>query len=228
MSRRAVSGASKTSCNRRMMLAGPSLFSLGNAELRALAEECYGMAMAQVAEIWTREMVLALPDDGNRYELNRGELIVMPPAKKEHGLVVSQATRLLGNHVAENDLGEVVAEIGYLFRRDPDTVLAPDISFTSKARMAPLTGEYDEIAPDLAVEVASPGNTASDMNEKIVQYFEAGVRLVWLVFPKSRMVHVYHAVDKITVLKGDDLLDGGEVVPGFSIKLSDLFGVLDR
>ena len=76
--------------------------------------------------------------------------------------------------------------------------------------------------------MASPGNTISDMNEKIIQYFEAGVRLVWIIFPKSRMVHVYQAVDKITVLKGDDSLGGGEVVPGFSVKLSELFAVLNR
>src|SRR5258708_32109357 len=95
--------------------------------------------------LYTAKDLEKLPDDGNRYELNRGELIVMPPAKKEHGLVVSQANRLLGNHVVEKDLGEVVAEIGYLLERDPDTVRAPDISFISKARMAPLTVEYEAI-----------------------------------------------------------------------------------
>jgi Uma2 family endonuclease len=184
--------------------------------------------MAVQERLYTAKDLDNLPDDGHRYELDRGELVIMPPAKKEHGLVVLKASRLLGNHVEVNDLGEVMAEIGYKLESDPDTVRAPDISFISKARMAPLTGEYEEIAPDLAVEVASPGNTVSDMNQKILQYFEAGVRLVWVIFPKTRMVHVYYAADKITVLKGDAMLEGGDVLPGFSVRLSELFTVLDR
>ena|SRR5258707_7724329 len=138
--------------------------------------------MAPQERLFSAEDLLALPDDGKRYELDRGQLIVMPPAKREHGLVVLEISRLVGNHVRANDLGQVSAEIGYLLTEDPDTVRAPDVSFTSKARVTPLTGEYDHIPPDLAIEVASPGNTTSDMIEKVEQYFEAGVKRVWVMY----------------------------------------------
>lgn len=168
-----------------------------------------------------------LPDD-RRYELNQGRLIVTPPPKREHGLIMLEVARRVGNHVQENDLGGVVVETGYLLAEAPDTVRAPDIAFTSKARIPPLTDDYDRVPPDLVIEVASPGNTTSDMIEKIEQYFEAGVRQVWVFYPKRQVIYLYTSPDDVKILRGDAVLSGGDVLPGFEVTVSDNFAVLSR
>lgn len=182
--------------------------------------------MATQERLYTAEDLMALPDDDNRYELDEGTLIVMPPPKREHGLVVLEISALIRNHVRASDLGEVVAEIGYLLRENPDTVRAPDVSFTAKARVVPRTDEYDRVPPDLAVEVASPGNTTEDMIEKIEQFFDAGVRQVWVLYPKRRVVYVYISRDDVKILRGEVVLQGGDILPGFEVKVSDIFMVL--
>jgi Uma2 family endonuclease len=178
-------------------------------------------------KLYTAKDLEKLPDDGNHYELDRGVLIEMPPTKREHGLVQAKVLALIYNHVDTHDLGQVTGEIGFLLAENPDIVRAPDISFTSKARATPRTGEYDRVAPDLAVEIASPGNTADDMYQKIVQYFEAGVRQVWVFYSKTRTVHVYTSSRTVAILGDSDMLDGGDVLPGFSVKVGDIFSVLD-
>lgn len=176
---------------------------------------------------YTTEDLSALPDDGRRYELDRGMLIVMPPPKREHGLVLLEISSLIRNHVRAHDLGQVVAEIGYQLSENPDTVRAPDVSFTSKAHLTPRTADYDRTAPDLAVEVASPGNSASDLNEKISQYFQAGVRQVWVLYPGTRTIYIYTSPVKVAILSGEDTLDGKDVLAGFRAKVADIFAVLD-
>jgi len=183
--------------------------------------------MVAQEKLYTVADLDALPDDDKRYELDRGRLIVMPPPKPEHGLVVSRMDRFIGNHVDANHLGRVLAESGYQLSSHPDTVRAPDISFTSNARLQPLTGEYLQVAPDLAVEVASPGNTVDDMNQKIEQYFAAGVRLVWVLYPKTRTIYVYTSARKVTILGLEDTLEGGDVLPGFAVSVREIFAVLD-
>jgi Uma2 family endonuclease len=183
--------------------------------------------MTTAERLYTVADLQTLPDDGKRYELVRGVLIEMPPPGQEHGLVTSEIVRLIGNHVRANDLGRVFTESGYLLSEDPDTVRAPNISFIAKSRLPSLKETYARIAPDLVVEVMSPGNSLDDMNEKIARYFEAGAQRVWLFFPKTRMIYDYHSAKDIKVLDGDDLLDGGDILPGFSVKVSDIFKVLD-
>jgi Uma2 family endonuclease len=169
----------------------------------------------------------ALPDDGNKYELDRGELITMPPPKREHGLVVVKIARVVGNFAEEHDLGEVVSEVGYLLSEDPAVVRAPDVAFTSKARLTPPDGQYDKVAPDLVIEVASPSNTADEFQLKIEQYFAAGTRRAWLFYSNVRAVYDYEAPDKVTILRGDAVLRVGDVLPGFEVVISAIFAVLD-
>src|SRR5260370_15576065 len=142
----------------------------------------------------------ALPDDDRRYELDRGRLIVMQPPKPEHGALVMEIGGFIRDHVRPNHLGRVTAESGYRLSENPDTVRAPDVSFTSNARLTPLSGAYPQVAPDLAVEVASPGNTVDDMNQKIEQYFAAGVRQVWVLYAKTRTIYVYTSARTVTIL----------------------------
>lgn len=167
-----------------------------------------------------------MPDDGFRYELVEGELIRMAPAGAEHGEVTVKITGPLFMHVAANDLGTVyAAETGFKLHSDPDTVRAPDVAFVIKARvrLAGTTKGYWVGAPDLAVEVVSPGDTVQEVEEKVRKWLEAGARMVWVARPRLRTITVYRSLTDIVVLTEKDTLDGGNVVPGFRIAVADIF-----
>jgi Uma2 family endonuclease len=131
----------------------------------------------------------------------------------------------LNNFVLPRKLGIVTGESGAI-RLFPGLVRIPDVAFASwdclPGRKRPRT-PVPHVAPDLVVEVLSKSNTKAEMARKLGEYFHAGVRLVWLVDPKTRSVHVYTAVNRLAVLKGNQSVDGGDVLPGFSLRLSELF-----
>lgn len=132
--------------------------------------------------------------------------------------------RRLANFVAERDLGVVAGEGGML-RLMLDLVRIPDVSYVSWARLPSRQIPQEAVphlVPDLAVEVLSEGNTTEEMARKIRDYFAAGVRLVWFVDPRARRVEVYTAPDRLQVLGGADTLDGGEVLPGFTMPITEL------
>jgi len=135
----------------------------------------------------------------------------------------------LGEHVRRNKLGYVfAAETGFRIGHDPDTVLAPDVSFIRKERIA-VTGipqEFYPEAPALVVEVVSPGDTAEEIDDKMRRWIAAGVEIGWVVYPRGRTVTVYHGLDNIRVLTENDTLDGGTVVSGFTCRVGDLFSAL--
>lgn len=179
--------------------------------------------MAVQERLYTVKELEQLPDDGMRHELLKGRLITMPPPKREHGAVVAWTTVLLTNHVEAHQLGTVISEIGFLVSENPDTVLAPDVSFISTARLPEYTGAYDRLGPDLVVEVISPANTAEEMSEKVEAFFAAGTRLIWIIYPKARRGHVYRSVKEVMILDENDTLDAGDVVPGFSVPVKEIF-----
>ncbi len=171
---------------------------------------------------------LSAANDSKRYELVRGVLIEMAPTGETHGILVNEIAYAITSFVRAGNLGRVLAaETGFLLSEDPAIFRAPDVAFTSSGRVQPRTEKYPTVAPDLAVEVISPGDSQSEMHEKVVDYFRAGTRLVWIVYPRSRAIYVYQAPTQITVLGSDDTLDGGDVLPGFQAKVGDLFAVLD-
>ncbi|MBV9211037.1 MAG: Uma2 family endonuclease [Acidobacteria bacterium] len=176
----------------------------------------------------TAEELARMPDDGFRYELVRGELQPMAPTGDEHGGVTMELAASLHQYVKLNNLGRVyAAETGFQLDSNPDTVRAPDIAFVSQERIQS-TGRiqgYRSGAPDLAVEVLSPGNTKREITEKVKEYFAAGARLVWIVNPKLKTVTVYRSLTDIDVLTEKDMLDGGEVVQGFQISVADIFAI---
>jgi Uma2 family endonuclease len=178
----------------------------------------------------TADELLRMPNNAYRLELVEGELRQMSPAGGEHGFLSNQISWLLTEHVQRNDLGLVFcAETGFQIGRNPDTVLAPDVSFIRKERIA-VTGippEFYPEAPALVVEVVSPGDTAEEVDAKLRRWLAAGVEMGWVVFPGGRSVTVYRALDDIRVLTVDDTLDGGDVVPGFECRVGDLFTALD-
>jgi Uma2 family endonuclease len=174
----------------------------------------------------TAEDLLMMPEDGFRYELVEGELVKMAPTGGQHGVVVINAAAPLASHVKKFGLGVVCgAETGFKINSRPDTVLAPDVSFISRERI-PIGGppsSYWDGAPDLAVEVASPSDSGKGLDAKARRWLEAGAKGVWLLFPRQKRVVIYCAGVPPVTLSEDQTLDGGEVVPGFTCRVRDLF-----
>jgi Uma2 family endonuclease len=174
----------------------------------------------------TAEQLLAMPDDGFRYELVRGELRKMPPAGSEHGYVALNIGSLLSQHVRENGLGRAyAAETGFKLASDPDTVRAPDAAFVSRERVeeAGRVAGYWPGPPDLAVEVVSPGDTHSQVVEKALAWLEAGCRMVLVADPERRTVTVYRSLDDIRIVTEGGTVDGADVVPGWSLPVAEIF-----
>jgi Uma2 family endonuclease len=182
--------------------------------------------MSTVTRLITADDLWQLPQDGLRHELVNGELRTMPPAGFEHGAVGINLTLPLAQHVKEKGLGFVVAaETGFLLASDPDTVRAPGIGFVRAERLQAtgITRHYWPGAPDLAVEIVSPNDTVFGVDEKVQEWLEAGASLVWVVNPRQRTVTVWRPGAVAAILSTEDTLDGGVVVPGFSIKVGTLF-----
>ncbi len=174
----------------------------------------------------TAEELIRMPGDGFRYELVRGELRQMTPAGNVHGRVAMNVGISLGSHVKAHDLGAVyAAETGFRLAGDPDTVRAPDVAFVSRERLeeAGETEGYWPGAPDLAVEVISPGDSYVEVEEKVFGWLEAGTKMVVAVNPRKRSATVYRSLADITVLTETDVLDGGNVVPGFRLAVQEIF-----
>ena len=182
--------------------------------------------MSITTERMTAEELFMMPDDDFRYDLIRGELRKMSPAGSRHGAMAARLTGALVQHVEANNLGEVFgAETGFKLASNPDTVLGPDLSFVVIDRI-PAEGipiAYWPGAPDLAVEVVSPGNTRKEIEEKVNEYLAGGARLVWVINPKQRTVVVHRPSSVPRKLTENDMLDGEEVVPGFQYAILRLF-----
>jgi Uma2 family endonuclease len=174
----------------------------------------------------TADELLTMPDDGMRHELVDGALLAFPPPGARHGYVQLAVASLLRPHVKAHGLGEVFVGIGFVLKRDPDVVRAPDVSFLRADRM-PETGlpdGYIEGPPDLAVEVISPSNTLYEVGDKIAQFLAAGTRLAWVINPRRRTVAVHAPGGPVHVLGDADLLDAADVVPGFRRTVRELMG----
>ena len=181
--------------------------------------------MATKAKLMTAEELLAMPDDGFRYELVRGELVKIAPAGRVHGKRGNRVNYSLSKQVYENNLGEVyLAESGFHLETDPDHVLAPDIAFVSRERevATPDASGFFPGPPDLAVEVVSPSDRLTEAAEKVAEWLAAGTRMVVVVNPRNRTVQS-HTPDGVTELTEADTLDGGDVVPGWRLCVADIF-----
>lgn len=176
----------------------------------------------------TAEDVAALLENGDdkRWELLNGELLTVSPTNQVHTTLTTWIGYLLLDFIGDKDLGDVTGEAGG-FYLDRETILAPDIAFIAIARLTEPTSEkLYYLAPDLVVEIISPGNSAEEMQEKMEAYFKYGTRMIWVIFPKTRAVYYYKSPKQVEVLYADDLLDGGDVLPGFQIPVSRLFARL--
>ncbi len=167
-----------------------------------------------------------LPDeDGVRYELDEGELIRMTFPTPRHNDLVGSIYVLLREHVKSHSLGKVLpSDTGFVLSGDPDTLRGPDVCFVSEPRASGLDMDRNiEGAPDLAVEVVSPSDSAQDLNKKVKQYFAAGCRMVWVVYPVTRDVAVHQADGSSHQVSGKQELTAPDLLPGFAVPVSTLF-----
>jgi Uma2 family endonuclease len=177
----------------------------------------------------TIEQVRALPDDGHRYDVIDGELLRMSPAGRRHARVEMNIGWRLAEHVQQHDLGEVYgADIGFVLSRTPLRMLSPDVSFVRRERLPVVAhpddeDDYLELAPDFAVEVVSPSNTAREMTDKVMAYLETGTQLVWIVEPRRPIVTAHTSDLTAQIHRDDTTLDAGDVLPGFLLHVADIF-----
>ncbi len=165
-------------------------------------------------------------DEAERYEVYAGILREVEPAGARHGEVGVQIIIPLGTWVLGRGLGRVYTELThFVFQRDPDIVLMPDVSFVRTDRLPPEDKREGvmHLAPDLTVEILSPSNRPGEMAEKVELYLRSGVRLVWVVQPRQRTVTIHVPGREPWTLHEFDTLDGGEVLPGFRMSIADIF-----
>lgn len=173
-----------------------------------------------VGTLMTADELLALPDDGGRYELVRGELRKMSPSGARHARVAAQFIASLGAHLKQGSSGAVYATgAGFRIARQPDTVRAPDAAFVRAERVVDTAAFFDG-PPDVAFEVISPGDTYSEIVEKTLDWLRAGVQAVVVIDPRTKSVRVHRADGASNV---EDVLEVDEVIPGWRLPLTELF-----
>ncbi len=198
-------------------------------EATVLAETA--MSTMNPAVVYTAADLIKMPEHEVRYELVAGELRTMTPTGGAHGVVTGNLFGALFQHVQAAALGRLFTEAtGFQLRRDPDTVRCPDVAFVRADRLPSegLGPTFLDLAPDLTVEVMSPSDTVSAVGEKIEEYLAAGVRAIWIVDPANRTVTVHEAGQAVRILREGDVLDGGEVVPGFQSPVAGVFAGVRR
>jgi Uma2 family endonuclease len=177
--------------------------------------------MALETKLVTAEELFRMPDQG-RSELVEGELRTMTPASAQHGRIASRLAVSLGAYIDQHDLGvTLAAETGFIIRRNPDTVRAPDVAFVRQERWNSPEG-YFPGPPDLAIEVISPNDRYSEVKSKVADWLQAGTPLAIVVDPEQQSAEMFTSTSTVSV-DIDGSLDGGAVVPGWTLPLRDLF-----
>lgn len=168
------------------------------------------------------EALIALPENTNKvFEWVDGEIAEKTPSfvpSKIAGWVLT----FINIHLIKNPIGYVTGEQGG-YRLSEDTLLIPDVGYISKARLPEMPEREVLVAPDLAVEVKSPSDSKRAMRQKAERYLKHGTSLVWLVFPEEQRIEVYVPNQDVIELGLEDTLDGGEVLPSFTLAIKELF-----
>lgn len=185
--------------------------------------------MPTVLEEQVAASVLPAPDlDEPLYEVINGLRVEMPPMSAYSSKIASRLVRWAGAFADPLGLGEVVGEVLFRLPLNPDRNRRPDMAFVSAGRWPlnrpmPLRDNAWDVVPDLAAEVVSPNDLAEEIIQKLLEYFQAGVRLVWVVYPQQQLVYVHESPTQVRGLTRQDELDGGAVLPGFRLPLANLF-----
>lgn len=169
------------------------------------------------ADLWNMQ------NDSEDYELIEGVLSPREIPDVAHGIVQAQLGLSLLRHVDDRPSGRVFGRVGVVLTTNPDTVLAPSLAYVQTERLPDDLTWFLPLAPDLAVEIVSPGNTPEKIERKIAIYLQAGTRLVWVVYPRQRQVVAHTPGDAPQVFTESDDLPGGDVLPGLSIPVASIF-----
>ncbi len=173
--------------------------------------------MSTQTKLITADELLAMPRDGNRYELIRGVLIRKMPTGDHHGDTTALISYFITQYTFETGSGATrVGEPGYRLESDPDTVRAPDIAWFATNRVPTGTQGYPEVVPDLAVEVKSPSNSNPEMAAKARMWLSYGSRMVAVADPQHSTFTVFRPDSEPVVLSDNDIFDGDDVMLGFS------------
>jgi Uma2 family endonuclease len=185
------------------------------------------VAVETSKRVWTEEELQALPDNGYKYELVDGELVMSPKNNFEHESLCARLFLALANFNHARHLGAVRgSNLGcWMHNRN---CRAPDISFISKERLQafgfrPSTRKFLPGAPDLVVEVVSPSNTRAEIDARLKDFFASGTKLAWIIRPEEQFVEVCHSPTERMILGLGAALDGGRVLPGFQFSIQELF-----
>ena len=163
------------------------------------------------------------------YELVDGEVVEMAPVFRRHGRTASNINAAFHNYCRRTGAGWSEVEVGYRVRSGPDTVRGPDVSLVLSDQPEDASEESGFVvgAPDIAVEVVSPSNSAAEMERKVAEYLAAGSQRVWVVYPPTQTaphrVVVHHSDSTTVTYGGDDVITDEELLPGFSLPLSEIF-----
>ncbi len=183
-------------------------------------------ALPQPNWLITAEEFAALHRDDLRMELIKGEIVTMPAAFTDHGYTASQLHIIVGHFIKQQKLGKTfTAETGFLIARNPDTVRAPDFAFIQASRATPMavTSSWGQVMPDLVAEVVSSSDRANEIEQKVQMWLGVGVRLVWVVWPQTRVIQVHEPPAPVQTLDDTAVLTGGAVLPGFTTPIAYIF-----
>ncbi len=181
-------------------------------------------------EATLESLPLPMETDEALYELIHGQRVEMPPMSIRAVTVVGRLYAQLNGFAASNRLGEAFIEmlIGVPVPEDEGRNRRPDVCFVSTSMLATAAPEDPDanawsVVPELAVEVTNPTDRAEDQREKVVEYFRLGVRCVWVVYPRLRIVDVYESSGTVHTFGPDGILPGDPVLPGFEVSFAELF-----
>lgn len=163
--------------------------------------------------------------EGRRLELVRGHVVTMVAPGGRHASVALRLGALLLQHVDARGLGRVFDAVGCRLASNPDTIRVPDLAFVQRARLGPGGAPRGFLGPpDLAVEITSPTDRGSAIDAKAAEYLEHGVRMVWIVDPERETVTVHEPGLEALTLREGGVLDGRDVIPGFTCDIRRIFG----
>lgn len=175
--------------------------------------------------LMTAETFWSMPHGEMRRELVRGEVVETMPPNYRHGKIAARLCAQLIAWTEHGVGGDVGVESGFTLARNPDTVRGPDVFYLTpeRAAMADVETGFSEVAPDLAVEIVSLGETAADVQDRVWDYLNAGTRVVWVMYPRRREV-VVHTPDGLTRrYTASDTLEHPDLLPGFACVVGTLF-----
>jgi Uma2 family endonuclease len=179
--------------------------------------------MTTQSHIATAQELFNAPDLG-RCELVRGQLVMLPYSTAERGLLAPRIGVALAQFVEQRQLGiALLGDVGFQIGHEPDTVRCADVTFIRADRIPEDMSGYIDGPPDLAVEIVSPPDRAPEVLAKVQDFLAAGCQVVWVVDPGTRTVTVYESRGQAHVITEDGQLSGGDLLPGFSIALAELF-----